>query len=270
MLLQFASSLSTLSCFSEQCPHFQSLDSIRTHGVTRRIMEEICGRARRLVTHLNAKGSLERKWMTWLNEPGEFEWVQDLKELATFCEIKGVSFDRSDHNGTVRRLYERLQEEVSRKGENMSEVTLWDSLTRPSIEKARLLLRLKPFHPISIPSSEYCPAADAANPFAIHRTLSKDSFDDPVNVTEGKGGTADSTPLSLALLDRYTPSPSRYGRIQKSFTDFPETEQAKAIRNRQMRSQHIGQVLFSPSSSPSLFLSFSLPLSLTSSFLLCN
>lgn len=193
------------------------------------------------MTHLNTRGSLERKWISWIKEPNEFEWVQDLRELSRFCDLKGVTFDRSDQNGTVRRLYEKLQEDVIRKESNVSEESLWKSLTNPVIEKSFLLLKMKPFHPLSSPPSEY-PAVDGANPFAIHRTLTSVSFDDKAEKETKDKETLEKS-ISFSLLDRLPPTPSpRTGRIQKSFTDFPETEQAKAMRNRQIRSQHIDQV----------------------------
>jgi hypothetical protein len=174
--------------------------------------------------------------LSWVQEPNEFEWVQDLRELSKYCEMKGVLFDRSDQNGTVRRLFEKLQEEVEGKKNEITEDALWNSLTDPVLEKCFLLLKMKPIHS-GTPVSSNHPAADAANPFALHRTVLTGSKECNADVLTEKS-------LLHSLLERTPSTPSKSGRIQKSFTDFPETEQAKALRNRQIRTQHIDQVSF--------------------------
>jgi hypothetical protein len=116
------------------------------------------------------------------------------ERLMQLCELKGIEFNLMDINETIKRLFNKLQEEISQmekerekalsssstSGAVSSVPTSTSTLTttttitattnpfemiaQPVIERAKLLLRIVP----SIPRVRH-PSADSANPFAIHR-----------------------------------------------------------------------------------------------------
>jgi hypothetical protein len=201
---------------------------------TLHILKELCTKARSAANYVQSRGNLEKKWALWLSNLNDFEWEQPPSDLFRLCEMKGVLVDRSDQNGAVRRLYERLQQEsdeILKKGKQEQKQNCWEIAAFPVTERALLLLKLK----VETHLLDY-PSVDISNPFAIHRTYQ--GIIQPVS--NPPSDSFDALNLHAKRISNRL-SPQLQGitaRIQRSFTDFPETEHAKRAHSRKIRSQH--------------------------------
>ena len=68
------------------------------------------------------------------------------EKLVETCELKGVEYDSRDESATIKKLYEKLQEEISKKKDEATEPNSYESMANPVIERSKLLLRMRPKH----------------------------------------------------------------------------------------------------------------------------
>eukprot|EP01114_Cavostelium_apophysatum_P001689 TRINITY_DN1146_c0_g1_i2.p1 TRINITY_DN1146_c0_g1~~TRINITY_DN1146_c0_g1_i2.p1 ORF type:complete len:4271 (-),score=1642.72 TRINITY_DN1146_c0_g1_i2:54-12866(-) len=120
------------------------------------------------------KGQAENFWRAISKEKPSFEafqssWREVTKEkLIEMCEIKGVEYEARDEASTVKKLFDRMQEETAKKqsqpqDHSAPEPNSYEVMALPVIERAKLLLRMRPKKIVEHPT------ADSPNPFAVHR-----------------------------------------------------------------------------------------------------
>eukprot|EP01117_Protostelium_nocturnum_P005083 TRINITY_DN1838_c1_g1_i6.p1 TRINITY_DN1838_c1_g1~~TRINITY_DN1838_c1_g1_i6.p1 ORF type:complete len:4362 (-),score=1676.63 TRINITY_DN1838_c1_g1_i6:38-13123(-) len=128
----------------------------------------------KIITNLQARGQLDKLWRSFVDEKPTLEafsitWRDEKKEkLMEMCELKDVDFDPRDEKTTIEGLYDTLKHEISRHakegGGSSSEVNSYQVVAEPIIDRAKLLLRMRPaLKAIQSPSIE------SPNPFAVHR-----------------------------------------------------------------------------------------------------
>jgi hypothetical protein len=138
-------------------------------------LQLISKKSQQVLSWLMRRGQMQKEWQIAVQEKpidtSVFDgFRQDQQRLMELCELKGVEFDLMDTNETVKRLWNKLQEEISAASSSEANAMQVDAaapqnpyevIAMPVIERARLLLRVVPAM-----RRVRSPSADSANPFA--------------------------------------------------------------------------------------------------------
>eukprot|EP00029_Vermamoeba_vermiformis_P008050 TRINITY_DN365_c0_g1_i7.p1 TRINITY_DN365_c0_g1~~TRINITY_DN365_c0_g1_i7.p1 ORF type:complete len:4455 (+),score=2004.27 TRINITY_DN365_c0_g1_i7:138-13502(+) len=136
-------------------------------------LQLISKKSQQVVSWLMRRGQMQKEWQIAVQEKPSDTSVfdgfrQDQQRLMELCELKGVEFDLMDTNETVKRLWNKLQEEITASTASDASAMQLDTpqnpyevIAMPVIERARLLLRVVPAM-----RRVRSPSADSANPFA--------------------------------------------------------------------------------------------------------
>lgn len=68
------------------------------------------------------------------------------EKLVETCELKGVEYDSREESASIKKLYEKLQEDISKKKEDVAEPNSYEAMATPVIERGKLLLKMRPKH----------------------------------------------------------------------------------------------------------------------------
>jgi len=120
------------------------------------------------------RGEMQKDWQIAVEDKvDDFDqfnnFQQNPQRLMELCEMKGVEFDLVDTNETVKRLFNKLQEEIAQLHLQQQErpdgkVELpnpFELIAQPVIDRARFLLRVT-----ATAKTVMLPSAQTANPFA--------------------------------------------------------------------------------------------------------
>ncbi len=123
------------------------------------VADVACGVARQLAY----RAQVLSKWQRAANEePSSFDWSLDHATLRDLAVFKGVDSGDKD---LVQQLTDKLRQEFSLRSDAPLP-NAYELVSRPLIDRAKLLLRVK------TPTPAEAPAAEKANPFALHRPAS--------------------------------------------------------------------------------------------------
>jgi hypothetical protein len=128
----------------------------------------------RVTTLIQRRGEMQKEWQIAVEDRSKdteiFDNYQsDPQRLMELCEMRGVEFDLVDTNETVKRLFQKLQEEIAALDKQVKEnpdkkIELpnpFETICNPVIERAKFLLRMMP-----ATRAIQSPSAEAPNPFA--------------------------------------------------------------------------------------------------------
>lgn len=162
---------------------------------------------------LQQKGQAENEWRIAVQEKQNFEtfynyWREEKKEkLMEVCDTKGVEFDSQDEKATIKNLFDKLQDDIAKGvGSSGNKSEPYEVVSKLVIERAKLLLRMRPARRVVAP-----PSSESPNPFAVHR----------------------DKPLTSSVPDSLADSPTTL----RSSSYFPKTENTISKEAKQARAE---------------------------------